>query len=144
MEKHEGQAACQEQDGYDGTHHGQHSRLAGRHPRLLEKHHLGNGTGCRPGPQHGQEIIAEDHLHRLLQGDFFPGNLYHVHEPGTVQHQPHADGKDCQQHRPGLEHVQVGDGVYIHGKVYYCPGNHKDKHCQKENPHTDFIHRLTP
>ena len=64
---------------------------------MAQEHDLCNRAACRSRCKECEKIIAEDHLYRLVQGDFFIGDFDEVHEAAAVKEHPKPDGKECEE-----------------------------------------------
>ena len=100
MQKYKWHTECEEEDRKQRTHDDKHCRLARRHTRVTQEHDLRHRAARCPRCEERKEIIAEDYLYCLVQGDFFVGDLNEVHEAAAVKEHAQPDGKECEEKRP--------------------------------------------
>mgnify|MGYP001696243754 CR=1 FL=1 len=110
--------------------------------RMAQEHDLCNSAARRPGCEEREEIIAKDHLYRLVQCDFFVGNLDEMHEAAAVEEHPETDGEERQQQRPRMKTRQIVERIDVHGRVDDRSRDTNNKHQKKKEAPRKFAHAL--
>ena len=144
MEQYEGHAESQEEDRQKRPHNDQHRSLARGYPCMAQKHQLCYRSPCGSRSQQGQEVIAEDNLHRLIETDLLIGNLHQMHQPAAIEEHAQSHGPHRQGYGPGLEAVQVLQGIYIYGGVDDYTGNYQNQQDKGKEPAVKLIHAKAP
>ena len=97
VQKDKRHTECKKEDREQCPHDDEHRSLACRYARMAQEHDLCDCAARCARRKEREEIIAEDHLYRLVQGDFFIGDFDEVHETAAVKEHPKPDSKECKE-----------------------------------------------
>ena len=93
MQKYKRHTQSEEEDREQRAHNDENSCLSCRNACMAQEHDLRHRPARCTRREEREKIIAEDHLYRLVQGDFFVGDLHKMHEAAAVEEHPKPDGK---------------------------------------------------
>ena len=84
---------------------------------MTQEHDLRHSAPCRPWGKQSEEVIAKDHLHRLIQCNALVGNADKMHQAAAVKKHAKCYSTEGKHERPWLKTRQIVQSIDIDGGV---------------------------
>ena len=143
VQEDERHAAYKEEDGHEGSHNDEHRRLARRYACMAQEHELRHSAARCPRRQKREEVVAEDHLHRLSQRDVLARDLHEVHEARAVKRQTKAHAEERKGDGPRLERCEIFQRMNVDRRIDDGARDEENEQQRYDETLAEHLH-LTP